>query len=158
MTLEKISVRNADPIKQFLKSIPPKLRGVATIAASWYFVGDGSHGLKRYPPYKQVTRKQAYGKTFVSDKQRRKVMGMIASGKIDPGVPHRTGNYQRSWSVKYDGTKSNIYGTLPHAQWPDRLAQKIGWQPIVDIIAANTKGAIRAAQTAVNDWIKANQK
>lgn len=152
--IEKIEARNADKIKSFISSLPRNVRGIATRAAAEYIIGDGERGLRKYPPYKYITRKKAFGTPFFSDRQRRKVMAMIREGNIDPGVPHRTGNYQRSWKLLGEGVKTKIVGMLPHAQWPDRLTQKIGWRDIATIVASNTKGAMRAARAAVNAWLK----
>jgi hypothetical protein len=149
-------VANLDRVLEFIKSIPRGVKAPAMRAISTYMIGDGRHGLKHYPAYKYVTRKQAFGKSFQSDKQRRYVMAMIREGRIDPGYPHRTGNYQRSWQLKNDShwDRVQIEGRLPHQGWPNRLAAKIGWRSMPDIISTNIKGAIRAGQKAVNDWLK----
>lgn len=149
-----IKVRGVAAVKAFISSLPRGVRGVATEAAAVYFIGDGRRGLKHYPPYKYVTRKSAFGQSFQSEKQRRYVMAAISRGEIDPGVPHRTGNYQRSWVTEDTGARTRIVGELPHEGWPNRLAAKIRWQSVADILAANARGAMRAAQAAVNAWIK----
>ena len=154
----QIKVRGVDKVKAFISSLPRNLRGIATQAAAEWFVGNGQRGLRRYPPYKYVTRKAAYGKTFQSDKQRRYVMAKIRSGEIDPGYPHRTGNYQRGWQIINSGVKTQIVNDVPYAGYVGgeeqaRLNEKIGWRKAVDILSTNWKGAIQAAQSAVNKWI-----
>lgn len=138
------------------------MRGVATKAMAEWFIGNGQRGLKRYPPYKYITRKQAYGKTFVSDKQRRYVMAKIREGRIDPGVPHRTSNYQRGWEMDppNGGVKIKIINTVPYARFVGgdetqaRLNAKVGWRTISDIISTNIKGAIRHAQSEIRKLVK----
>jgi hypothetical protein len=148
-----VKVRGLGELKDFISTLPRRVRGVATEAAAEYLVGNGQRGLKRYPPYKYITRRQAYGKTFVSDKQRRYVMAAIADGRIDPGAPHRTGAYQRSIEVVGRGAQAVIRGELPHERWTDRLSRKVGWRNWDEIIASNFAGAIQAAERAVDKII-----
>lgn len=154
----KINLRGLDEVKQLLKDAPKGIKGAAINAAADYLIGNGNRGLKKYPPYKWITRKSAYGQTFVSDKQRRFVMAQIREGKIAPGAPHRTGNFQRSWEKRGNSTQTRIVGELPHSSWPDRLAQKVGWRKIEEIIESNMKGAMQAANRVVAAWIKAHSK
>lgn len=153
-----IKVRGLDAVKEFIDSIPRNVRGVATEAAAEYLISDGRHGLKHYPAYKYVTRRSAFGVAFFSARQRHYVMARIREGSIDPGAPHRTGEFQRSWHMEGEGAKTRIVGTLPHERWPDRLTERVGWRPVDDIISTNYKGAIRASQTAVNMWLKTRRK
>ena len=156
----KIKVRGLKEAQEYFKSLPQNLRGLATKAMAEWFIGNGSRGLKAYPPYKYVTRKSAYGKTFVSDKQRRYVMAKIREGSIDPGFPHRTGNYQRGWTIINKGVKATITNPVPYAGFVSgdaeqaRLNAKVGWRKISDIISTNILGAIRHANKAINDWLK----
>lgn len=153
-----IKVRGLDAVKEFISSLPRRVRGVATEAMAEYFIGNGRHGLKRYPPYKYVTRKAAYGQTFQSDKQRRYVMARIREGTIDPGAPHRTGNYQRGWQMENSGVKTQIVNAVPYAQYVGgdnqaRLNEKVGWRVWSDIIATNFRGAVQAAERAVGKML-----
>jgi hypothetical protein len=153
-----ITVRGLPAVKDFIDQLPRNVRGVATEAAAVYFIGDGRRGLKHYPAYKYVTRRSAFGVAFFSAKQRRYVMARIREGSIDPGAPHRTGNFQRSWHTDGEGARTRIIGTLPHEQWPDRLTEKVGWRAVDDILSTNYKGAIRASQAAVNMWLKTRKR
>ena len=153
-----LKMKGLDSIKKLLSDAPRGTKGAAVEAAAKYLIGDGKRGLKHYPAYKWITRKSAYGQTFVSDKQRRYVMMQIKAGKIDPGAPHRTGNYQRSWEMRGSGTQTRIVGELPHSSWPDRLAKKVGWRAIEEIVKTNTKGALQAANRVVAEWIRKHSK
>jgi len=154
----KMQMRGLDSIKKLLEETPQGTKGAALEAAAKYIIGNNRHGRKNYPAFKCITRKSAYGQTFVSDKQRRYVMMQIKAGKIDPGAPHRTGNYQRSWEMRGSGTQTRIVGELPHSSWPDRLAKKVGWRAIEEIIKTNTKGALQAANRVVAEWIRKHSK
>ena len=150
-----LKTRGFDELKEYFSDLPRNLRGIASEAASDDLIGDGSRGLKRYPGYKHVTRRAAFGRPFQSDKQRRFVMAGIRSGRIDPGYPHRTGNFQRSWHRTGSGVGSRVVGTLPHEDWPNRLAKKIGWREPMDIIMSNLAHAVRHAEAKIAAWIKA---
>ena len=156
----KVTVRNIEEVKDWISALPRKFRGAASKAMAEWFIGNGQRGLKRYPPYKYITRQSAYGKTFVSDKQRRYVMARIREGTIDPGAPHRTGNYQRGWQAIDQGVKTQIVNNLPYARFVGgdetqaRLNAKVGWRTIGAIISTNIAGAIRHAQAAINKIVK----
>jgi hypothetical protein len=158
-----IKVRGLDAVREFIDQLPRRVRGVATVAAAEYLVGNGMHGLRHYPAYKWITRKAAYGKTFVSDKQRRYVMAAIADGRIDPGAPHRTGRYQRGWMLEGEGAKTRIINEVDYARYVGgdeqaRLNRKVGWRMWDEIISTNYHGAIQAAERAVDRLINGKGK
>jgi hypothetical protein len=137
-----IKTRGIEELDETFKSLPLRLRGVAAEGASDYLIGTPQRGLKKYPGYKHVSRSSVYRPPYQSDRQRRFVMAGIRSGRIEPGYPHRTGNYQRSW--RRVGS-----GVMPHDNWPDPLARKIGWRDPMEIIDSNINGAAQAAERAV---------
>lgn len=155
-----VKVRGVEKLQSFFASLPKHLRGIATVAMSEWFIGNGTRGLKRYPPYKYITRKSAYGQTFVSDKQRRYVMAKIRSGEIDPGYPHRTGEYQRGWTTINKGVKTQIVNDVPYAGFVGgddtqaRLNKKVGWRTVSQIISTNIAGAIRHASAKIAAYLK----
>jgi hypothetical protein len=57
---------------------------------------------KLYPRYKYIKRARAYPEVggFFSDKQRKFVMAGIASGRIQPGSPHRSQQLKDGWHVE----------------------------------------------------------
>lgn len=141
--------RGLDEFNAYISSLARNSRGVATEAITDYLIGTPQRGLKRYVAYRHVRREAAYGRAFVSDRQRRFVMAMIRQGRIDPGAPHRTGNFQRSWHREGRGVNSRIAGELPHETWPNKLAKMIGWRDTMTIIGTNLKGACLAAERAI---------
>lgn len=158
----RIDIRKLEPVINWLKKLPKGTVKVALPAIAEYLIGDGRHGLKRYPPYKYVSRKRAYGKTFVSDKQRRYVMAMIREGKIDPGYPHRTGKTQRAYHmvVSNNGYRVAIRakGKGPYYtrdnEGQARLNLLAGWRKSADVISTNMKGAMRHAWAKVRAYLK----
>ena len=160
-----VRVRYKPPnLAEFITSLPRNVRGIATEGAADYIIGEGRHGLKHYPPYKWVTRRRAYGKTFVSDKQRRYVMAMIRKGRIDPGAPHRTGIIQRGWKKVGRGAKVKIVNDARGVEWVHddkkqaRLNALVGWRKTSEIVKSNERGAIQAAQRAVDKYIQSKMK
>jgi len=159
----KYRTRTRPPdLADFISSLPRNTRGIATEAAAEYIVGDKSHGLKHYPRYKYITRKRAYGKTFVSASQRRYVMAGIRAGRITPGYPRRTGQMQRGWEWVRRGTKTVIQNTEGAAKYvfgdsrglsQAKLNELAGWRKMTDIAESNMNGAIRAADREVQKYI-----
>jgi hypothetical protein len=156
----KITTRGLEEFQSYISSLARNLRGIVTEAVSDYLIGDGRHGLKHYVPYRYVTRRAAYGKTFVSDKQRRFVMAMISEGRIDPGAPHRTGKLQRAWMKQGGGVGTRIINAADHAPFvmgtgtQARQPAKVGWRQVADIIETNIKGAIWHAESKIREWRK----
>jgi hypothetical protein len=158
----RINVKGLDKIQAMMKELPPKLAKVGIKAFAEWILGNGERGLRAYQPYKYITRRKAYGQTFVSDKQRRYVMAMIREGKIDPGAPHRTGQTQRGWYARPSNSayKYNIGNETPgayytrHETGQARLNELAGWKKAGAIIAKEMAGAIRAANKAIREAIK----
>jgi hypothetical protein len=145
-----INTRNTiNEVNNLFQYLPRNVRGVAAEAASDDLIGTPQRGLQRYPPYRHITRAAAFRPPYQSDRHRRFVMAGIRGGSIDPGFPHRTGNYQRSWVRIGNGVNSRVSGTLPHEGWPNALAKKIGWRDPMDIIESNMVHASQAAERAV---------
>jgi hypothetical protein len=146
----------------FIKSLPRGVKVVAMRAIGTYLIGDGKHGLKHYPPYKFITRRKAYGKSFESLKQQRWFFAAKAEGKILPGYPRRTGKIQRGWEFNESGSdwrRVNITNEAEGVGWvmgdnQARLNALADWRKAVIVITSNMRGAIRAGQQAVNRWLK----
>lgn len=156
----KITATGFNEVKDWLTTIERGLKGKATEWFAEYLVGDQSHGLKHYSPYQYVPYRKAYG-GFFSDKQRRYVMAMIQQGKIDPGYPHRTGEFQRAWEYKVSGSgRYTITNATPYGGYlvddnkQARLPGMAGWRKVSEIIKDNWHGAIRHATAKVKQWIK----
>lgn len=157
----KVSIKNLDKVVEFIKKVPLGMKTVTGRAVADYLVGDMSHGLKHYPPYKYVSWNSIGG--FVSDKQRRYVMAKIRSGEIDPGYPHRTGNFQRGWYVGGEPPRYVIKNEISYGNYlvddneQSRMHSKIGWRTVSKNIADNMKGAIHAANLAIAKWINTHK-
>lgn len=158
-------LRNSEEIQAFLKELPRGTLRIGLEAMALYFLGNSNRGLRHNDPYKYVPRKRAYGVTFFSPAQRAYVMAKIRSGEITPGKPNRTGATAAAWEAK---PTNNGYGyTLSNAKrgayytrsdkWQARQPALVGWRKVSQVIADNTRGAMRSAVAAVNKWIKENK-
>lgn len=146
-------VRGLETFSDFISTFARQYRGMVTETIADDLIGTSQRGLRHYPAYKHVRRRSVYNPPFKSDRQRRFVMARIREGRIDPGVPHRTGRYQRSWKRVGSGVNSRIEGELPHGSFPDRLSARVGWRNPQEIVDSNVQHAITAAERAVQKMI-----
>jgi hypothetical protein len=156
----KVKPRDIERLQAYLRSVPRGALKVALAAFSEYMLGK----LRHYPPYRYVSRKAAYGKTFVSDRQRRYVMAKIREGRIDPGYPHRTGRLQRGWEVKGEPYRTRIENKTPYAGFvmgddaQSAHERKVGWRVVGVIVASNVKGGMVKARAAVRKFIQSRRR
>lgn len=158
----KVSVRGIDQLKKFFAELTPAARKAAVKGATEYLIGNDSRGLRHYVNYKYVTRKSAYGQTFSSDKQRRYVMAKIREGEITPGKPNRKGTLKAGWNWKPQGGGygARIYNPVPYAHFvmgdsgQARQPAKVGWRKVMAVVSTNLNGMMKAANEAVNRWLK----
>jgi hypothetical protein len=156
-----LRVRGVEQLKDFFAALSVEMRKIAVREVAEYLIGDDNHGLKHLVKYKYVSRKKAYGQTFVSDKQRRFVMAAIKDGRIKPGQNNRTGATSEGWDYKttgggygaqiYNGTQGAKY-----VQGDDTQARQpalVGHRKVTDVISTNIKGAILRAEQALQRWI-----
>jgi len=92
--------------------------------------------LRRYPAQKHVTRAQAFGQTFQSDKQRRWFFAALGSGELT--LPYqRTNALAQGWDVRPLGSDGvQLINETPYAGYvmerskQSRMAKLIGWQTV----------------------------
>lgn len=151
----RIRTRNLSDVSDFVtQEIPRLYRGVFVEAVSLNLV----QALKIEPNYKYVSRMAAYGKTFVSAKQRRYVMAHIREGSIRPGVNNRTGGLAAGWHVEHQGSKAAIVNNTEAARWTmndywqARQPAAVGWRKSSAIIEENIDAAM---VDAIDDVVKA---
>ena len=148
-------IRGIKEVQAYLKTVPRGAVKAAIVAVTEYIISDSRHGLRHDDPYKRTTRKAVYGKTFESDKQRRYVMAKIRSGEIVPGqrkyVPTKaSGGYVNTETR--DGY--TITNTQPGAFWSRVWAKWPKWRHVNKVVKDNMRGAMRAATSEVNKFLK----
>ena len=161
-----VSVRGIEQLKAFLLRVPVEVRRIAVEVATEYIIGDSSHGLKHMVNYKYVSRKAAYGQTFVSDKQRRYVMAKIKSGEITPGRENRTWAMGAGWryTKQGGGFGATIYNKVKGAEFvygdetQANQIRMVGHRTISSVISTNIKGAMQRVNQFVEKWLKQNNK
>ena len=147
-------------IMTFLRTVPQEVGKVASSAIAEYLIGDVSHGLRHYPPYKHIPWSQIGG--FISEHQRRYVMAQIKEGNITPGISASNGYFCDAWQYRAQGNWFAIYNDVSYAPYlvgqgtQSRRAILQGWRTVYNNIRDNTAGALRHAMAAINQWMKAN--
>lgn len=155
----KVKVRGLEDVIKFIESVPRGTRGDAIQAIAEYIIGDDRHGLKHYPAYKKVTRRQAFGIPFFSEKQRRWFFWALKSGRLT--LPYkRTNKLKNAWRITGDRWRPVIRNDMPYAHHvmsddrQSRMQKKIGWRTMGKNIQDNMKGAIQKANQVIQAWIK----
>ena len=155
----KISVRGIPELRKFLAELPREAKRISEYAATEYLIGNEQHGLAHYPPYKHVSFQEAYG-GFVSDKQRRYVMARIREGSITPGESASNGYYGDAWKVEDKGVYHAAVNDVGYAKYlvgdsdQSKMMGMKGWRKLAQIASDNMRGMVRAAQLALNRYIK----
>jgi len=155
----KFSIHGIKEVKEYIAGLPRGVKIAAMRAFATYIIGDERHGLKHEPA--QVTHGPGNPFKWTSDKQRR---GFFASDGFGQGIPTtRTHEGVNSWtmtekdsswtSVKIEGGNVFVQG-----DWQQRGHKADGWRKYTDVVTTNIAGALRAAITAVSDWLKSKNK
>lgn len=154
----EFSVTGIPELQAYLERLSVQLRETVEGAMAEYFVGDESHGLKHEVAYRYVSRTEAYGQPFVSDRQRRYVMARIHDGTITPGVENRTHQMAAAWDWEQSGGQTFIRNEAQGVEFVEgdqqaRQPDLVGWRKYAEIIQTNIDGALRAATQAINRLI-----
>jgi hypothetical protein len=157
----RIKVRGIKETEAFLQQVPHGTRKAAAQSYADYLIGNERHGLKHYPAYRKVTRKQVYGQTFASNKQRRWFFASLRDGTLK--LPYvRTQKLRDGWEKTKSEFRPVIRNLVPYAKHvlgddQSRMSAKIGWRTWQKNVTDNMRGALRAANQAVARWLKRNQ-
>ena len=112
----------------------------------------------RYPPRKSVTRTQAYGRPFDSDRQRKWFFASLRDGSLS--VPHRrTREFGNKWYVKAKDTTAVVgnpaaYGDFVMGPNQARLMMLIGWKKAIDIAEKERRTLERKMQQQIDRKLK----
>jgi len=148
-----IDFENEEFIQTVLPRLPQKIRDQATDDVAEYLL----NVMRAYPPYQYVSRKQAYGVPFFTDRQRRWFFAnkdrFFSGGEL---VPYkRTQALSRGWSIIGGGEKAILANETPYASQvygdpQSRHPAAIGWKRLPDIL--------KERQGKIRDIIKAAVK
>lgn len=151
-----IDVTGIEEISKKLAKLPDAVADEGTDEANKYLL----NVLKTYPPYRYVSRKSAYGQTFVSDKQRKYVMARIREGSITPGRANRTQTFRAGWRIIGAGAKSIIANETPYGKYlmddqgQARQPGLVGWKKISAITKERINAILKAFDGGVSRAIK----
>jgi len=156
-----IDIRGVEEIQAFLRTVPRGTIRVAIDAIADYLLGNERRGLKHSPPRVQHGPGNPY--KWQSEKQRR---AYFATDGFGGGILYRrTGKMAESWQKRAtnDGYRMSLKNASSYAQYVQGDRQQTGhaadkWRKVAAIISTNMTGAMRAANQAVERWLKARNK
>jgi hypothetical protein len=157
----RITSRGVPELQAWLKSLNQQVKDVATRAVAEYLIGDTTHGLKHYPPYRHVPWAQIGG--FISDRQRKYVMAKIREGSITPGISQSNGYLRDAWRYKAQGSRyeiTNDVGYAPFLVGQEQARRPVvqGWRKATETIKANLAGAYKHANAEIRKWLLTKKK
>lgn len=154
MSFIGIDTRETPPLKKLLADLPQTIRDEVIDTVSIYLI----NVLRQNAPYRYVSRQQAYGKTFFSDKQRRFIMAALRDGRIT--IPHkRTQELSHGWKQVGRGETSFIANETPGAEYvvgeqQSRHEQMVGWKQVTQEIEDRESEITRRAEAAAQNAIR----
>lgn len=136
-----------EEIQARLKKLPPVAIDSGSDSAYNYLLTL----FRREPPQRKVTRKQAYGVSFFSARQRRWFFAALNSGEIS--VPYkRTHGLINSWHKVGSGRNAFLINDSYYAPFiygdktQSRMAKLIGWKTVGEILGGRRTLAGRAKE------------
>jgi hypothetical protein len=154
----KITIRGLDEVQKLMKELPRGYRIAGMRAIATYIIGDKNHGLSHEPERVQHGAGNPY--QWQSEKQRR---AYFATDGFGAGIPY-TRTHDLADSYTYTETDSNWtsvkidsyseYVDFVMGDYQQRGHAADGWRKVGDIIDSNIRGAVQAAQRAVDKLIK----
>lgn len=113
--------------------------------------------VKEYPPYKYVSRREAYGVPFFTVKQRRWFFAALRSGELD--LPYkRTNTLKENWNVTVTGkgqlrlSNDTAYSGQVQGARQSRMMTRIGWQTIDQYLKKYDGEIGRVMLKRVKEW------
>jgi hypothetical protein len=150
-----IEVQGLKELEAQLKKLPPAVQDLVTDDANKYML----NVLRTYPAQKSISREQAYGVPFFTDKQRRYFFWALGEGIIS--VPYRrTQELRRGWKQVGTGRKSFLANEVPYSPYmvddkdQSRMAALGGWKNLSAILKERTAAIIRVADAAAKKAIR----
>jgi hypothetical protein len=116
--------------------------------------------LKQYPPQRHVSRAQAYGQTFSSDRQRRWFFAALASGELQ--LPYsRTNTLADAWKLEPLGSEGvGLINEAPYAGLvmgkgtQARMMKLIGWPTVESVLKRYRPRIGRVAMQSILKWLR----
>jgi hypothetical protein len=144
-----IEVQGLEELQALLAKLPVEVQDIVTDDVSAYML----NVLKTYPPQRHITRKQAYGRTFESDKQRRFFFAALKDGRIKVQY-HRTQHFRNSWQQVGKGRRSFLANEMPYGSFlvnddgQSNMAKLGGWKTLTAVMKQRFNQILRVANAA----------
>jgi hypothetical protein len=162
-SLDPVMVRDIERIKGKLAGLSDGAGTAGITASTNYLVRVLVR--KEIPKWKRVTRREAFGQTFKSDRQRRwffaNFRDLIKYGAPMPWYQRHspTGGVGGSWSISGKGLDQTITNLKPYARYlygerQSRLHARIGYRKMSVIVTDNTPGMVRSFVGGVKTYIR----
>lgn len=149
-------LKDTERIAEKFKSLAPEMQDTVVDEVSDFLLDV----MRTYPRENHdVTRQQAYGRTFESDKQRRWFFANLDSGELI--LPYRrTQEMRESWRKEGEGRSSFLVNDTQAAfftmdpKGQSRMAKMQGWKTTKERIEEHSKGMVKRAEAAIKKAIK----
>ena len=150
-----IDLQGLPELRALLNGLPQAVRDAVIDDVSKYLI----NVLKLYPPQKSVSRRQAYGVTFFTEKQRRWFFASLKDGSLE--IPYRrTQTLANGWKQVGSGESSIIANETPYAALvmgageQSRHAVAIGWKDVNTIVDERMGRIDRIAEAAAEKGMR----
>lgn len=149
-----IDISGNKEIAKKINGLYPQAAAAGTESANEYIVDS----IRIYPPYSYVPLSKVGG--FVSDRQRRYVMAMIAQGNITPGQSNRTQRLAQGWQTVGSGVNQIVVNEVDYAPYLHEITGQTqmhmlqGWQVLPEFIANRMDAIIRKFDAGVKKAIR----
>lgn len=155
----RFNIVGMDKIIEKLEKLPDAIGDAGVEQANNYLLNVLIR--KEIPPPKHVSRIEAYGRSFFTERQRRWFFAALKSGEIT--VPYKrrgpSGGVQSAWMISGAGRRAYLSNDDPAAEWvysehQARLNQLVGWRRVSQIIDKYTKNIVASFTRGVASAIK----
>lgn len=150
-----VDVAGLKPLIDKLAKMPKAVHEEVTRAAA----DETVKAMRVYPAEKSVSRTQAYGTPFFTDKQRRYFFWALRQGIIT--VPYRRTNTLRdNWVVVGQGLDEIVVNQTPYAglvmgdNEQNRMHQQIGWKRLEQRLRENSQKLAKVLQSAADKALR----
>lgn len=152
----QVEIRGIPEVQRMLASVAnPAVRQEVLRSVGEYAQGQ----MRKYPDYTYVSRREAYGKTFQSDRQRRWFFAALRSGELVIPYP-RTGTLRRGWKVEPRGAddmalrNDTPYGRFVQNSPQARMMTLRQWRSLQTMLYQEKAQIQRIASEAWNRALK----
>ena len=158
--LLELKVEGLVPLEELLDKLPDEAKNAAGESIG-KFIYNAVH---EEPPQKEVTRREAYGVTFFSPRQRRWFFANFGDDiKKGKDITYkRTGTFGRGWQIVGSGINTKVINNTDYGPYlmgneeQSRMSALIGWKKLEAIIPGprDKFNALKeAGVVAIQKWL-----